>query len=149
MEEEFFWELVQRDGTVLEIPPEAVATVKKRWEAGQPIHTKYSGSIPSNQIVAFRPTDKQANQQPLLEEVARAFNEAVLEERDGDTVIITKWVKKRVPQAKFNKYYSHSGYKKLSEEGGIVTIAWRQPVHQVDPTVVKYCDEQEIQQLQC
>lgn len=144
-----FWELIQKDGTIIEIPPEAVATVKRRWEAGLPIHTKYQGSIPPSQIAAFRPTGKPANAQPLLEEVARAFNEPVIEEREnGETVVIVKWVKKRVPQQRWEKYYSPSGYKRLGDEMGMVTIAWRQPVHLIDPQQVEYCSEQEIQQLE-
>lgn len=149
-QEQYFWELIQKDGTVIEIPPDAVAVVKRRWEAGLPIHTKYSGSIPPTQIAAFRPTDKRANQQPLLEEVARVFNEPVTEEREnGEVVVIVKWVKKRVTQQKWEKYYSPSGYKRLADDmGGMVTIAWRQPVHLIDPQMVEYCSEQEIQQLE-
>jgi len=146
---EFYWELIQRDGTVIEMPPEAVAVVKRRWEAGQPIHTKHQGSIPPAQIVAFRPTDKLATQTPLLEEVAQAFNEPVVEVREnGETVVIVRWVKKRVTQNRWEKFYSPSNYKRLGEEAGMVTIAWRQPIHQINSLEVQYCTEDEIRQLE-
>jgi hypothetical protein len=148
-EPQFFWELIQKDGTVIEIPPEAVETVKRRWDSGQVIHTNYQGSIPPNQIAAFRPTEKVANQQPILEEVARAFNEPVIEERDGEEVVKARWVKKRVTQQKWDKYYSpHQSYKKLNEDMGMITIAFRLPVHLIDLQNVQYCTDEEVSKLQ-
>jgi hypothetical protein len=142
---DFYWELIQKDGTIIEIPPDAVDVVKRRWEQGLPIHTKHQGSIPPSQISAFRPTEKPATSQPLLEEVAQAFNEPVI---NDDESIAVKWVKKRVTQNKWDKYYGPTGYKKLGDENGMVTVAFRLPIHQVDPQLLQYCDESEIRQLE-
>lgn len=147
-EQQFIWELIQRDGTVLEIPPEAVATVKRRWEAGLPIHTRYSGSIPPNQIAAFRPTDKIPSSQRLIEGAAQAFGEPVeATYENGEKYIVARWCKKRVTQQKWEKYYAPSGYKRLAEENGMVTVAFRVPVHQINSDLVQECTEDEIKTL--
>lgn len=137
---EFYWELIQHDGTRLEIPPSGVESIKRRMDNGQPIHTAHSGSIPSNQIKAFRPTEKPFSDQLLIEEVAQAFDEPIME---GESVQ-ARWVKKHVTQNKWEKFYSPSGYKILRQENGMVVVGFRVPTHLINPSVTPYCNEQEI-----
>lgn len=140
---EFYWELVQFDGTRIEVPPAAVEVIKRRWDAGQPIHTARQGSIPHNQIKHFRPTDKVFTAQPLLEAAAQAFNEPVVESE----AIMCRWVKKRVTQQNWGRYYSHHPYKKLGEEGGMVLVGFRLPIHQINAVNTPYCTDDEVREL--
>lgn len=123
------WELELRDGTRLDIPPELVEVIKKRWDSGQPIHTRSRGSIPASSIYALRPTARLVSDPKLLEDAARAFREPIYTE-DG---VVAKWVKKDVTITMWEKHYSKLGYRKLAEDAGIVTMAWRLPAHLIRP----------------
>lgn len=142
---EFYWELIQHDGTRIEFPPSAADVIKRRWDKGLPIHTKFSGSIPHNQIKAFRPTDKPYSTQPLLEEVAGVFHEPVV---NPDGSIACRWVRKAVTQDKWNRHYSAvPGYKKLRDEQGMTLIAMFLPIHEINVNLTPYCTDDEVNQL--
>src|SRR5258708_27912426 len=97
----FYWELAQRDGTLLDIPPNLVPEIKKRMDSGQVIHTN-SMSIPISEVKYFRQTEKPYSTVPLIEAAARAFREPMYAQ-DGS--IKVKWVKKEVPGRVFAKRY--------------------------------------------
>lgn len=138
---EYYWELVQHDGTKLEIPPSGVDVIKRRMASGEPINTR-TAVIPVNQIKFFRQTDRLFGSERLLEDVARAFNEPQLTDDGG---IVSRWVKLQVTQASWNKTHSHSpNVKRIDEGSGMVTIAFRLPVHQIDLTSLQYCTAEEI-----
>lgn len=146
---EFYWELVYwkenpKDPTKLEVPPSGVEVIKRRWDNGQPIHTAKSGSIPANHISSFTPTGKIFSTQPLLDTASQAFNEPQI---NDDGSIRCKWVKKHVTSDKWNKHYSHTGYRKLGEESGMVIVAFKQPIHQVNPELVEFCSDEEVHTL--
>lgn len=144
MNPEYFWELVQFDGAVILIPPNAVETVKRRWDNGDPIHLR-SGSIPHNQIKAFRLTDKQYNSQPAIEAVAQAFHEPLTGE-DGS--IKARWVKKNVTQANWSKHYhAIPSYHQIGDFNGMVTVAFRLAVHDIDTNLVEPCTDEEVNRL--
>jgi len=141
---EYYWELILRDGTRLEIPPSGVDVVKRRMSAHDPINTK-SQVIPYAQIEHFRITNKPYGQALLLDEVAQVFNEP---QENDDGSIIYKWVTKQVTQDRWNKYYSHHGaYKRVGAEGSMMTVAFRQPVHLVDTNNTPYATDQEIAEI--
>lgn len=143
----YYWELRYGDWKDLKriiIPPSAVDTVKRRWDNGEPIHTT-TGSIPANQIKEFEITDKLFNPQPLIEDVARVFNEPVLTE-DGS--VVARWVKRPVTRQKWEKYYSISqGYRYLDDQNGMVMMAFSLPVHQIDLHNTTYCSQEELIRL--
>ena len=140
----YYWDLTLRDGTVVEIPPAGVDVVKRRMASGQTINTK-TMSIPPNEIKSFRQTERIHTEQPLLEAAAAAFDSPVYNE-DGD--IKVRWVKKSVPADRYNRFYSASpGYRKLGNDNGMVVVAFRLPVHQIDINKVSYCSDDEIRQL--
>ena len=142
---DYYWELVQYDGTRIEVPPEAVPVVQRRWDNGEPIHTS-DMTIPANQIKFFRKTSKRHSAQPLLEAAAQAFNEPVIDEATNS--IKARWVKKHVPQREYTKHYAQiPAYRKLGEDSGMIVVAFAQPVHMIDTNKVEYCTEEEIQQL--
>lgn len=139
----FWWELVTRDDTRIEIPPSAVEVVKRRMSSGEPVHTR-TMTIPVNQITKFQITDKPFSDQLLLDSAAQAFNDPVYND-EGD--IMVKWVKKTVTQDRWNKFYSPSpGYKHLSDENGMIVTAFRLPIHLIDDKV-SYCDDNEVNKL--
>lgn len=140
---EFFWLLKTRDGKEIMIPPAGVEVVKRRMKDGQPINTRTS-SIPAAQIVSFDITDKPFTTQPLLEAAAHAFNEP---EYNEDGSIVSRWVKKQVTHDRWNKYYSHHPYRKLADDGAMMVVAFKLPIHQVDPNVVDYCTTEEIVEI--
>jgi len=140
---DYYWELIQQDGTRIEIPPEHIEIVKRRWNNGEPIHMNMQ-SIPANQIKTLYRTDKPYTATPLLEAVAHAFNEPVITEA-GD--IQARWVKKTVPSRMHAKKYNTPAYKVLEEGGGVVTVAYRVPVHLIDTNSMQYCEVDEINRL--
>lgn len=141
---EFYWELIQHDGTVIEIPPAGVDVVKRRMANGEPINTK-TAIIPANQIKTFRQMGKQFNPQPLLEAAAQAFDEPVV---NDDGSVASKWVKKPVTQREYAKHFSNiPAYRKLADENNVVVVAFRLPVHQINYQTLEECTEQEVQQL--
>lgn len=148
MANKYYWEL--RYGKFPEpvkslmIPPASAENVKKRWDNGQPIHTS-NGSVQASEIKSFEPTDKLFTTHPLLEEVARAFNEPMINE-DGE--VKSRWVKKNVTQDKWNRFFSVSpGYKLLGESFGMMTIAFRVPVHLIDVNKTTPCTLEEVNRL--
>lgn len=141
-----YWELVTKDGeTRIEIPPASVDIVKKRWNAGEPIHTKNYGSIAANTIKYFRPTTKVYGQLPLLEAASQAFGEPIY---NDDGSIISRWVTSEVTNMEYAKLYSHvPAYRKLRSDGGLVTVAFLKPVHAIDVNKTPYCTEEEEKML--
>lgn len=140
----YYWELIQHDGTRIEIPPELVDVVKRRMTDNLPINTK-TMSIPAHQIKTFRITEKPYGTSFLLEEVAHAFNEQI-ENSDGS--MVSRWVKKGVTQDKWNRYYSPNvAYKKLGEEGAMVIVAFFLPIHLIDANLVQYCTDEEVNKI--
>ncbi len=140
----FYWELAQRDGTLLDIPPNLVPEIKKRMDSGQVIHTN-SMSIPISEVKYFRQTEKPYSTVPLIEAAARAFREPMYAQ-DGS--IKVKWVKKEVPGRVFAKRYSQiPAYRKLDEEGGMVMVAFKLPIHQIDHSLLQECTTEEVREL--
>lgn len=140
---DYYWELVEREGTVTKIPPDAVEVVKRRMEQGQPINLK-TRSIPANQITSFHISEKPFSATPLIEQVAKAFNEPLIND-EGE--VQARWVKKLVPSNKWEKFYAPSGYKFLGEENGMVWVAFILPSHLIDATATPYCTSEEIAKL--
>lgn len=134
---EYYWEIVKKDGTKVDIPPQAVEVVKRRWNEGQPIHTT-SESIPANQIKDFRKTSRPHGQ-PLLEAAAQAFKEPLI---NPDGSLAVTWVKVVVSPHEYQTYYSKlPAYKKLGKD----MVAFRKPIHEI--TNEAYCTEEEIRRL--
>lgn len=124
--------------------PSAVEVIRRRWDAGEPIHFP-DMTIPAHQIVEFRRTSRPYGQ-PLLDAAAQAFNE---EMTNPDGSIVFRWVKKNVTSREYNKSYRGlPAYRRLGEENGMVVVAWRLPVHEIDVRSMSYCDENEINVLQ-
>src|SRR5690242_4882930 len=123
------WELLLKDGRVIDIPPTAVETVKRRWEEHKPINLK-SESIPWNDIAKFAKTGKTWGQQLLADGAAQAFKEPVLHE-DGS--IEFRWVRKDVSGHQWATHFSKiPSYRMLKNEDGLITMAFKLPVHLID-----------------
>ena len=138
---EHYWELVTKDDVKYDIPPAAVPTVNKRMAAHDPIELR-SATIPYSEIKHFRISSKPFGTQPLLEAAAQAFREPMFNE-DGS--MQARWVKKQVSQREYTKFYANiPAYRRLDEGGGMVTIAFVLPVHQINLERVEYCTEQEL-----
>lgn len=142
---QFYWQILLYDGSTIDIPPDAVETVRRKWKNKEPIDLNHR-SIPSGQIKDFSQSDKIYSQQPLLEAASQAFNEPVI---NPDESIASRWVKKAVTGPKWDKHYSaHPAYRRLGEENGMVMVAFRLPIHAIDVNKTPYCTEQEVEQLQ-
>lgn len=138
------WELKTKGGEVLEIPGTHADTVKRRWDAGQPIHTS-GGSVDAKMIASFEPTSRQSGQLALQAEAAQVFGEAIA---TSDTSVEARWVKKAVTTKEFAKHYSNiPAYHPLENNNGMVTIAFKLATHNVDPSNLQYCSQQEVQKL--
>lgn len=140
----FYWELILKDDTRYEIPPDVVDVVTRKMKAHDPVALS-TATVPYSEIKHFRITNKPYGQQPLLEAAAQAFNEPVINE-DGS--IAAKWVKQLVTQREYARYYAaQPSYRSLGDEAGMVIVAHRLPVHQIDSTKVDYCTDDEISSL--
>lgn len=140
---EFYWKIVEFDGTETLIPPVAVEVVKRRWDNKEPIHTTNS-SIPANQIKKFEPTDKIYGQQRMVEAQAQAFREPMLV--NGN--IQAKWVKRSVPQQLYRRRYEGiPGYRSIGSFNGLITIAWKQPIHTINHETMEELTNEELKQL--
>lgn len=144
---EYYWEIVHFDGRLIEVVPSAVNIIRKRWDAGEPIHLP-TESIAAHQIKDLRQTSKPYGV-PLLEAAAQAFKTP--QYTDGDETnggIVARWVKKGVTSHEWAKHYSAiPSYKKLSSEGGIVMVAFLQAIHDIDTALVSYCTDEEEAKL--
>lgn len=144
-ENDYYWNLVLRDGRTVVIPPKSVSLVKQRMDSRQPIHTT-NGSIPFAQIESFDRSSRRLTDVKLVEGVAQAFNEPLVTE-DGE--VKARWVKKEVSRTEYDKRMSKSTfYHFLGEEGGMVTVGFLLPVHRFDKYTMQYCDSNEEQRLE-
>lgn len=140
---EFFWEIITKDGEVIDISPAGAPIIQKRLTNKDPINLK-NQTIPFSEIKAFRETTKPYGI-PLLEGVAQAFRAPEFNE-NGE--IAARWVKQRIPYREWAKHYSLvPGYKQLESDGSSVMIAFRKAMHEVNTAVTPYCTDQEIDML--
>lgn len=162
---EFYWELkygTRDELRTIDIPPDKVAEVQRKWDNGQPIHTS-RGSIPPSQIKEFSPTERPYGNQALLEAGARAFHEPIyktlpqtqnFETQAGQLIEISyevveaKWVKQVTTMDKWGRYYSAiPAYHLLEEANGMATMAFRLGTHDIDPTKTPECTVDEVKKL--
>lgn len=140
---DYYWEIIRKDEPPVYIPPDKVEQVNKLWKAKEPIPTT-NETVQPYTIIAFRISAKRYFRTPLLEEAAQAFNSPVL----TDEGIQARWVKRLVPRRMYDKHYgSIPGYHMLSEQNGLVFVAYRLPVHLINLGEVEYCSQHEIERL--
>lgn len=143
-EENSYWNLILKDGRVIQIPPQGVPVVKRKMAAKDPIHTR-SEVIPFSEIKGFEKSSKQRQDTKLLEDTARAFKEPVITS-EGD--VKARWVKKEVTRGEYDKYHAKSVmYKYLDGNEGMVTVAMCLPVHMIDYSYMQDCTSQEERKL--
>lgn len=141
---DYYWELQLFDDTKIDIPPTAVEVIKRRMGTKEPINLK-TQVIPTNQIKSFHITNRPFGQALLLDEVSQAFNEPQV---NTDGSIVCKWVKRPVTNKMWDTHYSRiPAYRSLGSDGVMVTIAFKQPVHQIDVAIVQVCTDDEIKAL--
>lgn len=141
---DYYWEIVKRGGETIEVVPSAVEVIRKRWDDGEPIHFK-DMTIPAHQIVDFRKTSKPYGQ-PLIEAAAQAFSEPMITPDGG---IRSRWVKKEVTHREYEKEFAGiPSYRKLGNDGGLVQVAFRLPIHEIDTARLDYCSDTEIEHLE-
>ena len=141
----YYWEILERDGTITKIPPDSVTVVQRRWTEGLPIHTE-TRSIPANQIQSFHVTADIYGGVPMLEAASQAFSEPMITD-DGS--VKWRWVKQVVTSNKWGKYYSLSpGYKLLRSDGGIVEMAFKKAIHDIDVNKTPYLTDEEVKAIE-
>lgn len=142
---EYYWQITLYDGTTLQVPPASVAAVKEKIAKGQPIVTAHMAFHP-NQIRMFAMTDKRYMTSKMLTvggEIGRVrIDEPMVGPNGG---VVCEWVKKDIAQTRWNSWFSKSSsYRKLGESGGLVTMAYLIPSHQIDLNYVQPCTPAEI-----
>ena len=151
MDDQFYWELTLMNKDKILIPPEHVATVRRKWQNGENIETTRQ-VIPAHQITNFEQTSQRRVAPNLLEEAAQAFKEPIIKRRkfkDGtiDEAVSARWVKKQVTNREWEKYYAPHNYRRLNSAGGIVVVAFLCATHLIDPEKLQYCTADEVQKL--
>lgn len=163
---EYYWDLVKWDGEVIPVRPAMVDTIKKKLATGEGFIMTKTRSIAVKDIKDFVQTDRVYTEQKLLEAGARAFNEPIIVDQGSLTwqtdgpphgksrsatvhyeAVQARWVKKVVTRRRWDNYYSAGSYKKLSEEENQVVVAFKLPVHEIDPQLVEECTPSEISRL--
>lgn len=141
---DYYWNLILKEGRVLSIPPSAVALVQKRMTNREPILTTHE-TIPFSEIKGFEKSSKRFTDMKVLEEAARAFKEPIITE---DNAIKARWMKKDITRAEYDRKASKSGiYRFLGESDGMVTVAMVIPTHAINLTYMNYCTEEEEARL--
>lgn len=152
MEHEYYWQLIERDGTTTDVPPKHAPTIQKRL-ADQQVINFSTRSIPHHQVTKFAQSDKIFTDQKLLAEAAQAFRSPIIVNRtfpDGttDVAVQCRWVKRNVTNERYDKYYSKQpGYHKLRDYNSMAVIAYVVPTHQVNTLETEYCTPDEIKGL--
>jgi hypothetical protein len=141
--DEYYWELILKDGEVIEVSPRSVPVIQQRMSNRDVVRFR-TRSIPFSEIKDFRQTTKPFGVN-LLVEAAQAFHEPQLNE-DGS--IVARWVKKKVTVREYQKHYNAiPAYRNLGSEGNMVVVAFRKPVHEINIHLTPYCTSDEVQLL--
>lgn len=145
MDKNFFWLLTLKDGSTINIKPELVSIINTKIANRQDIVTP-TRTIMSGEVMSFKMTDKLYSKQQLLDSVSQMFNTPVDSPEGG---VYFRWIKRAVPNERWARHYSHlPAYKRLQDDGSMITMAYKMPVHQVDVLSVSYCTDDEILKLE-
>lgn len=147
----FYWELIEKDGTRHDIAPDDVPKINKLMGNHDPVPLK-AGTIPFSEIKHFRASNKSYGQQPLLEAVAQAFREPIYQEAKEKGVIYhsvaCQWVKKPITAREYDSHYSKiPAYRNLGTDNGMVMVAFKVPIHEVDTVKTTPCTTVEEEKL--
>lgn len=125
----------------VKIPPDSVPLITRKIANKQPINLSNNAVVLPGQVKEFEPSDIPFGEENLLEEASRAFNEPL----HTSSGLASKWVKKTVTMGKFEKFYSISpGYHPLAEINGMMTVAFKLPVHVINQQITPYCTDNEV-----
>lgn len=143
-EEDYYYDLSLRDGRVIPVAPKVVDAVQKLIDAQHPIPSP-AGSIPVEDVTEFKKTNRRYTDFRIQEDAARALKETLLN-HEGD--VKARWVKKEVGRSEYDKYYAKShAYRHLYDTSDGVMVAFTVPAHLVDTEKVRYCTDEEEQNL--
>lgn len=145
-----YWVLTMKDGETFKVRPDYVAEVKRQMREERHVITKdWTRSV--SDIKSFDSTSepvrelKALSSGNLLEEAARAFKEPLYNE-DGS--IVVKWVSKPVTKREYNTHYSKlPGYRFVKESGGMIIVAFRMAVHEIDESRLTPLTDYEIAKM--
>lgn len=125
-----YWHLIKWDGEVIKVKPENVEFVQAKLDTSEGFIKTPNRSIAVKDIKDFVESDEIFTDHKLLEGASKAFNDPVINDSDD---VVCRWVKKSVPKRQYTRYYMHfPAYRRLREDDSYVTIAWKQPVHQIN-----------------
>lgn len=147
MEQEFYWHIELYSGEIIKVKPDVAPSVQNMIKKQAGSITTPTRSIIIKDIKDFRLSDEIYTTQKLLaDESAAAFNEPVYTKENG---IKACWVKKSVPRRKWDNHYRFiPAYNMLSESEAFIVVAFKLPVHQVDPHRVQKLGRFEASQLE-
>ena len=136
-----YWILKLWDGEEIKVKPDNVKLIQDKISTGEGAITTPNRSILVKNIRDFVESDDLYTDQKLIEDSARAFKEALI---NPDESVVIRWVKKDVTKRQWDKYYSqHIAYKKLNDSDSHVTIAWKQPVHLINPELMSELSQED------
>ena len=141
---EYYWDLKLKDGTSIQIAPSKAEIVKTQMKSRGTISTQQREILFSEIESFMMSSNRYMPEQNALSAVAQAFNEPIMTE-DG---IKSAWVKKDVTRTNYDKHYSKVESYKTLNQGSMVTIAFRMPIHLIDTNKLDYCNEYEVRSLE-
>lgn len=147
---EYIWKLTLKDGRVIPIPPQHVGVVRHKYQRREPIKTT-QGDYPFSEIKSFEPTSRTMEPVPLDDQAAQAFKDPVItQDEDGRDMVKARWVKKQITTQEWSGKHAKVGmYRKLGDAGGgMVWVAFIQPVHQINTRIVQYCSPEDVRYLE-
>lgn len=142
--DDFYWELVLKDGRTIPVRPNLVQRVRQKWDNREVLHFR-AESVRPEDIKDFRRTSRPYSDQQLLEAASQAFKQPII---NDDGSIASRWVKKLVtPQEYRNQYAGLASYRKLPDQDGMVVVAFCQPTHLIGGQQLAYCTDEEVSML--
>lgn len=141
-----YWHLELWDKEVIKVRPDAdkIKFIQAILAKGEGMITTPTRSINVKDVKGFQVSDEVYTDQKMIEGIAKAFNEPILTEYG----VKSKWVKKSVPRRRWDSHYRFiPAYKMLVENDSYVVIAFKVPVHQINPLNVEELSPREILSL--
>lgn len=143
-----YWLLERWDGETIKVKPENAPQVQSLITKGEGFIRTKTRTINVKDIKSFDESDIPYSDQKLLEDASRAFNSVLISKIDNEELIQAKWVKKTIPNKRWEAYYVRQpSYKFLYENESGVTMAFVIPTHAINPNRVTEMTTQELLQF--
>lgn len=143
MQDQLYWHIELYSGEIIKVKPspEKIKYIQDMIAKQEGAVTTPTRSIIIKDIRDFRASDEIYTDQKLLEGAAQAFKEP----QETEYGIKSRWVKRSVPQRKWETYFKYiPSYKLLNNDGSFIEMAFKLPIHLIDSRVQELTQDEEF-----